>query len=56
MGGFKIPLLEAYNSVCRFDVMAFSETILNSTISNEEIEIEGFSKEIYRNDHPSDKN
>ena len=53
-GGFKIPLLEAYNSVYRFDVMAFSETMLNSTVSNEEIEIEGFSKEIYRNDHPSD--
>ena len=53
-GGFKIPPLEAYNSVYRFDVMAFSETMLNSTVSNEEIEIEGFSKEIYRNDHPSD--
>ena len=53
-GGFKIPPLEAYNSVCRFDVMVFSETMLNSTVSNEEIEIAGFSKEINRNDHPSD--
>ena len=34
--------------------MAFSETMQNSTVSNKEIEIEGFSKEIYRNDHPSD--
>ena len=53
-GAFKIPLLEAYHSVYRFDVMALSETMLNSKVSNEEIEIEGFSKEIYRNDHPSD--
>ena len=28
--------------------------MLNSTISNEEISIEGYSKEIYRSDHPRD--
>lgn len=49
----KISLIEAYNSIHRFDVIAISESMLNSSISNEDIFIEGFSKEIYRNDHPS---
>ena len=49
----KISLIEAYNSIHRFDVIALSESMLNSSISNEDIFIEGFSKEIYRNDHPS---
>ena len=33
--------------------MALSETMLNSSISSEDIHIEGFSREVYRNDHPS---
>ncbi len=53
-GGCKIPLLEAFNFFYLFDVVALSETMLNSTVSNQDIEIEGFSNEIYRNDHPSD--
>ena len=53
-GGVKIQLLEAYNSVYRFDVMALSETMLNSTVFNRDNEIEGFRKEIYRNYHPND--
>ena len=36
-----------------YDLIALSETNLNGTIHNEEILIEGFSKEIFRNDHPS---
>ena len=49
----KISLIEAYNSINQFDVLALSESILNSSISNEDIFIEGFSKEIYRHDHTS---
>ena len=33
--------------------MALSETMLDSSISSEDIYIEGFSREVYRNDHPS---
>ena len=51
----KIPLIEAYNAVHRFDIFAVSETMLDSTISNDDIFIEGFCKEIYRNDHPGNK-
>ena len=53
-GEAKIPLIEAYDSVHKFDLIEISETILNSTIRNDVISIEGFSKEIYRADHPSD--
>ena len=49
----KIPLIEAYSSVFHYDLIALSETNLNATIHNEEILVEGFSKEIFRNDHPS---
>ena len=49
----KIPLNEAYDSVFHYDLIALSETNLNGTIHNEEIFIEGFSKETFRNDHPS---
>ena len=49
----KISRNEAYNSIHRFDIIAISESMLNSSIRNEDIFIEGFSKDIYRNDHPS---
>ena len=49
----KIPLIEAYNSVLHYDLIALSETNLNGSIHNEEILVEGFIKEIFRNDHPS---
>ena len=52
-GRIKIPLLEAYNSVHKFDVIRLSETMLDASISDEDIHIEGFSKEVYRSDHPS---
>ena len=38
----------------KFDVFAVSETMLDSSISDEDIFIAGFSKEVYRSDHPSD--
>ena len=49
----KTPLIEAYNSVFHYDLIALSKKNLNETIHNEEILVEGFSKEIFRNDHPS---
>ena len=48
----KIPLIEADNSVFHYDLIALSETNLNATIHNQEILFEGFSKKIFRNDHP----
>ena len=47
----KIPVIEAYNSVHRYDIFTISETMLNSTVHNDDIFIEGFSREIYRRDH-----
>ena len=52
-GAIKIPLIEAYNSVHHFDVITISESMLDQTISDNDIFIEGFSREIYRSDHPS---
>ena len=52
-GRIKIPLIEAYNSVHKFDVIGLSETMLDDMISDEDIHIEGFSREVYRSDHPS---
>ena len=34
-GAVKIPLIEAYDSVHKFDLIAISETMLNSTIRND---------------------
>ena len=50
----KIPLIEAYNSVYNYDLIALSETYLDSSISNGTISLTGFSKEIFRCDHPDD--
>ena len=49
----KIPLTEAISSVHKFDIIASSETYLNDTIPNNEIEIEGYSSDIFRSDHPT---
>ena len=49
----KIPLIQAYNSVVNFDLIALSETYLNNSISNEAILLEGFSNDVFRSDHPS---
>ena len=46
-------MIEAYNSIHHFDVLAISESMLHRTISNDDIVIEGFSKEVFRSDHPS---
>ena len=40
-------------SVHKFDIRALSETYLNDTIPNNEIEIEGYSSDIFDSDHPT---
>ena len=52
--GIKVPLLEAYNSVMHFDLLALSETFLDTSVEDEKLFIHGFSKEIWRSDHPRD--
>ena len=49
----KVSLIEAYNSVYKYDVIALSETMLDSSVSDEDIYIKGFSKDVLRKDHPS---
>ena len=49
----KIPLIEAYNSIFHYDIIALSETIINNSVQDEDIFFEGFSKEIFRSDHLS---
>ena len=50
-GCVKISLIEVYNSIHHFDLFAASESMLNSEIKNENITIEGFSKDVFRSDH-----
>ena len=51
--GVKKQLIEVYDTIHKYDVIAVSESMLDSTIKNNDISIEGFSKDIYRSDHPS---
>ena len=51
----KISLIEAYNSVFHYDIIALSETYLNESIKDEDIRIEGFGREIFHSDHPNGK-
>ena len=50
----RTSLIEAYYFVYNYDIIALSETYLDSSITNESISLTGFSKEIYRSDHPND--
>ena len=52
--GIKIPLLEVYNSLMHFDLFALSETFLDTSVEEEKLFTQGFSKEIWRSDHPRD--
>ena len=49
----KILLIETYNSVFKYNLIAVSDTRLNQSIDSEDIRIDGFSNEIFRTDHPS---
>ena len=52
-GSIKLPLIEAYNASHRFDIMAFSESMLDESINDSDLFIEGFNREFFRSDHPS---
>ena len=49
----KVSLIQAYNLVFNFDLIALSETYLNTSIGNDAFNHEGFSRDIFRSDHPS---
>ena len=49
----KIPLIEAYNSIFHYNIIALSKTVINNSIPDEDIFIEGYTKEIFHSDHPS---
>ena len=49
-----ITLIEAYNAVYDYYVIAISETFLNSKINDSDICIQGFSHDVFRKDHPND--
>ena len=49
----KLSLLRAYVSVHKFDIMCLSETYLDSSIDDENLEILGYY--LIRSDHPSNK-
>ena len=49
----KLSLLRAYASVHKFDIICLSETYLDSSIDNENLEISGYY--LIRSDHPSNK-
>ena len=50
----KISLIEAYNSVFNYNLIAISDTRLDRSISKEDKQIKGFSGDILRSDHHSD--
>ena len=52
-GGIKTSLIQAYNSLHHFNILAISETMLDRSIGNDGIYIQGFSRDILRSDHPS---
>ena len=52
-GRIKIPLIETYDSPYKYDVITISETMLDHSVINDDISIDGFSKEIYSSDYPS---
>ena len=46
----RIPLIEAFQNTYDFDMLGVCESMLNSTISNEDIFIDGFSPDPFRAD------
>ena len=51
-GQIKIPLIEAYDSLYKYDIITIFEAMLDQSETNNDTSIDGFSKEIYRSDHP----
>ena len=52
-GNTKLLLIEAYNSVFSYDLIAISDSRLDRSISNGDIQIGGFCCDVFRRDHPS---
>ena len=50
----KIPLIESYNSIYHYELIAISEAMLDKSIPNDDIFIHGFSRNIFRSDHPGE--
>ena len=48
-----MPLIEAYDSLYRYDIIAISESMLDSSVTNQGICIDDYSKEMYHSVHPS---
>ena len=49
----KIPLIETYDALQKFDTIPVSESILGGSMRDDEIYIEGFSRDVFHSDHPS---
>ena len=47
----KMALIEAYDTLYSYDIITMSKTMLNSSVNNNEIFIDGFSDAIYLRDH-----
>ena len=52
----KTPLIETCDALYKYDIITISETMLDSTVNNNEIPIVCFSEEIYRSEHLSNTN
>ena len=50
----KIPLIESYNSIYHYDLIAISESMLDKSIPNDDIFMHGFSGNIFRSDNPGE--
>ena len=48
-----VSSMETYNSVFNYDLIAISDTKLDRSISNEDIQIGEFCCDVFHNDHPS---
>ena len=43
----KMSLIQEYNNIVNFDLIAHSETYLTKSVGNEAIHLEGFSTDIF---------
>ena len=49
----KFPLLEAYNTIHKYDILCISETYLNSSVSVDDTTLSLPGYNLVRSDHPS---
>ena len=50
-----MSFIEAYNPAFHYDIMALSETYLIESIKDEDIKIEGYSREVFCSNNPNSK-